>query len=143
MELLVEAAYAKVLNLIDSVNGPVGSVELTSENIRALNRFGFGLLPEERIEFLNSRGADGNVVYLDTYRRKRLITRGRDSYQTRFEDIGRLLGIEIDPPGTAGKITILTSEYGKIGVPGAGAGRFRWKHRRRRAVPPDDRAWQR
>lgn len=117
LEVLVEEAYAKVLKLIDGANGPVESVELTSENIRALNRFGSGLLPDERIEFLNSHGADGNVVYLDTYRRKRLITRGRDSYQTRFENIGKLLGSEIDPLGIAGTITVLTSEYGKIDVP--------------------------
>ena len=117
LEGLVEKSYAKVLKLIDSAYMPVESVELTSENIRALNRFGSGLLPDERIEFVSSRGADGNVVYLDTHRRKRLITRGRDSYQTRFEDIGKLLGSEIDPLGTAGTITILTSDFGKINVP--------------------------
>ena len=115
--MLVEAAYSKVLDLIDGANGPVGTTELTSENIRALNRFGSSLLPDEKIEFPDSRGADGNVVYFDTYRRKRLITRGRDSYQTRFEDIGKLLGSEIDPLGTVGTITINTSEYGLIGVP--------------------------
>jgi hypothetical protein len=117
LEMLVEGAYAKVLDLIDGANGPVGTMELTSENIRALNRFGSSLLPDEKIEFPDSRGADGNVVYLDTYRRKRLITRGRDSYQTRFEDIGKLLGSEIDPLGTVGTITINTSEYGMISVP--------------------------
>ena len=117
LELLVEASYSKVLRLIDGANSPVGAVELTFESIRALNKFGSGLLPDERIEFLGSQGADGNVVYLDTTRRKRLITQGRDSYQKRFEDLGKLLGIEIDPLGTAGKITILTTEYGKIDVP--------------------------
>ena len=81
-----------------------------------MNKFGSSLLPSEKIEFLDSRGTDGNVVFLDTYRRKRLITRGRDSYQTRFEDIGKLLGSEIDPTGTVGTITINTSEYGKITV---------------------------
>jgi hypothetical protein len=117
LETLVEAAYAKVLDLIDGANGAMGTMELTSENIRALNRFGSSLLPDEKIEFLNSRGADGNAVYLDTYRRKRLITRGRDSYQTRFEDIGKLLGSAIDPLGTTGTITINTTEYGTINVP--------------------------
>ena len=116
LETLVASAYTKVLSLIDSASGPVGTTELTSENIRALNRFGSSLLPAEKIEFLDSRGADGNVVFLDTYRRKRLITRGRDSYQTRFEDIGKLLGCEIDPSGTVGTVTINTSEYGKITV---------------------------
>jgi len=117
LEELVEIAYAKILDLIDGANGPAGTTELTSENVRALNRFGSSLLSDERIEFPNSRGADGNVVYLDTYRRKRLITRGRDSYQTRFEDIGRLLGSAVDPLGTAGTISINTSDYGTISVP--------------------------
>jgi len=116
LEMLVAKAYAKVLNLIDSASGPAGTTELTSENIRALNRFGSSLLPNEKIEFLDSRGADGNVVFLDTYRRKRLITRGRDSYQTRFEAIGKLLRSGIDPTGTLGTITINTSEYGTIDV---------------------------
>ena len=117
LEMLVEESYAKVLHLIDGANGPVGAMDLTSENIRALNRFGSSLLPDEKIEFLNSVGADGNVVYLDIYRRKQLITRGRDSYQTRFEEIGKLLGSEIDPLGTVGTIAINTSEYGTINVP--------------------------
>jgi|HubBroStandDraft_1064217.scaffolds.fasta_scaffold22214_3 hypothetical protein len=117
LESLVDNAYDKVLTLIDGANVPVGAVELTSENIRALNRFGSSLLADEKIEFLESRGDDGNVVYLDTSRRKRLITRGRDSYQTRFEDIGTLLGSVINPAGTEGTITINTSEYGPIDVP--------------------------
>jgi hypothetical protein len=117
LETLVDEAYEKILGLVDSANSPAGTAELTSENIRALNRFGSGLLPDEKIEFPNSRGADGNVIYLDAFRRKRLITRGRDSYQTRFEDIGRLLGSQIDPLGTAGAITINTSQYGTIDVP--------------------------
>ena len=117
LETLVEEAYAQVLALIDGVNRPVSAVDLTSENIRALNRFGSGLRPDEKIEFPNSFGADGNVIYLDTHRRKRLITRGRDSYQTQFEDIGKLLGSRIDPLGTQGTITIKTSQYGTIDVP--------------------------
>ena len=117
LEMLVAKAYTKVLDLIDSANGPAGTMELTSENIRALNRFGSSLRPDEKIEFPDSRGADGNVVYLDTYRRKRLITRGRDSYQTRFEGIGKLLRNGIDETGTLGTIAINTSEYGTINVP--------------------------
>lgn len=117
LEALVETAYTKVLDLIDGASSPAGAIELTSENVRALNKFGSGLLSDEKIEFPDSRGADGNVVYLDTYRRKRLITRGRDSYQTRFEDIGKLLGSSIDPSGTVGTITINTSDYGAISVP--------------------------
>ena len=117
LETLVDKAYEKILGLIDGASSSVGAVELTSENIRALNRFGSSLLPDEKIEFPSSQGADGNVIYLDSFRRKRLITRGRDSYQTRFEDIGRLLGSEIDPLGTVGSIIIDTSQYNVIKVP--------------------------
>ena len=116
LETLMEKAYNKVLSVIDGANGPAGTMVLTSENIRALNKFGSSLLSNEKIEFLGSQGADGNVVYLDTHRRKRLITRGRDSYQTQFEDIGKLLGSAIDPSGTVGTITINTTEYGTISV---------------------------
>lgn len=117
LETLVEDAYGQVLALIDGVDRPVSAVDLTSENIRALNRFGSGLRPDERIEFPNRFGTDGNLIYLDTHRRKRLITRGRDSYQTQFEDIGKLLGSRIDPLGTQGTITIKTAQYGMIDVP--------------------------
>jgi hypothetical protein len=36
LEMLVDKAYAKVLGLIDGASSAVGTVELTSENIRAL-----------------------------------------------------------------------------------------------------------
>lgn len=117
LELLVEKSYVKVLSLIDGANGSQGPVEFTSENIRALNKFGSSLLPGEKIEFPGSQGADGNVIYLDTRRRKRLITRGRDSYQTRFEDVGKLLGSEIDTQGISGLIVVNTAEHGTIRIP--------------------------
>ena len=117
LEILVEKSYSKVLSLIESASGSQDSVELTSENIRALNRFGSSLLPGEKIEFPGRLGADGNVVYLDTERRKRLITRGRDSYQTRFEDVGKLLGSEIDTQGISGWIMVNTVEHGTIRIP--------------------------
>jgi hypothetical protein len=117
LELLVEQSYNKVLALIDGVGSPDGAGELSSENVRALNRFGSGLLDHERIEFVGSQGADGNVVYLDARRRKRLITRDRDSYQTRFESIGKLLGSEIDTDRADGRIVVSTAEHGTLRIP--------------------------
>lgn len=148
LEMLVEAAYAKILDLIDGANGPRGTMELTSENIRALDRFGSSLLPDEKIEFRNGRGADGNVVYLDTYRRKRLITRSRDSYQTRFEDIGKLLGSAIDPLGTAGTITSTPPSTARSVSPCRRNGSETISkdlqiYRSRRPVPSHDRVGQR
>jgi hypothetical protein len=117
LETLVESAYAKIIDLIDGANDNTTSFGLPAESIRALNRFGAGLLQDERIEFLGSKGKDGNVVYLNSERRKRLITRGRDSYETRFENIGKLLGSEKDASGISGLIVVDTEQHGTIRIP--------------------------
>ena len=117
LETLVEKAYAKAIGLIDGANDNVPGFGLPPESIRALNRFGAGLLEDEKIEFLGSRGKDGAVVYLNSDRRKRLITRGRDSYETRFENIGKLLGSEKDASGNIGLIVVDTAEHGTIRIP--------------------------
>jgi hypothetical protein len=115
---MVEKSYLKILNLFDGAAGTQPASGLTSENILALNRFGSGLLDHERIEFLGSYGADGNVVYLDSRRRKHLITRARDTYQARFEDVGKLLGSEVDPDRAGGGlIVVLTEQHGTIRIP--------------------------
>ncbi len=116
LEDLVDCSYDKILKLIDGANTAAGTAELTLDNIRALNRFGAGLLKDERIEFPESLGTDDNVVFLDFYRRKRLITRGRNSYQARFEDIGKLLGCWVDPLGVTGTIDISTADHGTIKI---------------------------
>jgi hypothetical protein len=85
LEGLVEESYLKVIRLIDGAADRKAAATMPSESIRALNRFGSGLLDDERIEFIDSEGTDGKVVYLDSYRRKCLITRTRDSYEMRFE----------------------------------------------------------
>jgi hypothetical protein len=117
LEGLVEHAYTQVILLIDGAAENIPSARLPPESIRALNRFGSGLLEDEKIEFLGSQGKDGNVVFLDSYRRKRLITRGRDSYEARFEGIGKLLGAEIDANGSSGLIVVHTEQHGTIRIP--------------------------
>jgi hypothetical protein len=118
LEDLVGKSYSRVLVLFDGAAGGQPSSGLTSENIRALNRFGSGLLARERIEFPGSSGADGNVVYLDSWRRKLLITRAGNTYQTRFEDVGKLLGSEVDPQiGDDGSILVRTEQHGTIRIP--------------------------
>ncbi len=117
LETLVENAYAKVIGLVDGANDNTPSSGLPPESIRALNRFGSGLLEDEKIEFLGSQGKDGAVVYLNSDRRKRLITRGRDSYETRFENIGKLLGSEKDADGIFGLIVVDTEQHGTIRIP--------------------------
>ena len=117
LESLVENSYSKVIRLIDGAADTVTATGLSPASIRALNRFGSGLLDDERIEFLGSQGRDGNVVYLDSFRRKRLITRGRDSYEARFEAIGKLLGSEKDANGLDGLIVVDTEQHGTIRIP--------------------------
>jgi hypothetical protein len=117
LEDLVDHAYTQVIELIDGAAENIPSAGLPPESIRALNRFGSGLLGNEKIEFLGSQGKDGNVVFLDSYRRKRLITRGHDSYETQFEGIGRLLGFEKDAEGRGGRIVVHTDQHGTIRIP--------------------------
>ncbi len=117
LQSLVERAYTQVIELIDSAADNISSTGLPLESIRALNRFGSGLLDDEKIEFLGSKGKDGNVVFLDSYRRKRLITRGHGSYETRFEGIGKLLGSEKHAGGSDGLIVVLTEQHGTIRIP--------------------------
>lgn len=118
LEELVEKSYSSVLALFDGAGGSQPSSALTSENIRALNRFGSGLAEGERIEFPESYGLDGSVIYLDGWRRKQLIIRARGTYQATFEDTGKLLGSEVDPDNTAsGFIIVSTSHHGTIRIP--------------------------
>ncbi len=89
---LIDGSLKKIVTLIDqAANGHFPKV-LPPEHVRALNRFGSGLRDGERIEFLGSHGIDGNVVYLDNDRRKALITKVRETYQTRYEGTGTLVG---------------------------------------------------
>jgi len=117
LEILVSTSYDKVLALFDRAAGPAAALDLSPGNIRALKRFGGNLLPDEKIEFPGSQGNDGQVIYLNKYRREWLITRGRDSHQARFDGTGRLIGSGVDPTSTNGHINVHTQEYGTITLP--------------------------
>lgn len=112
IEEIVESAYGDVFALIEGQSGRVSA--LSSEKVRALNRFGAGLRDNEKIELPDR--ASGKVVSLDAYRRKQLITGARETYQTRFEGIGQLIGTHIRS-GYEGIVTIRTTEHGDITVP--------------------------
>lgn len=116
LDVLISTSYDKVLALFDRATGPA-VLDLTPENIRALKKFGGNLLPDEKIEFPDSQGTDGQVIYLDKYRRESLITRGRDSRPARYDGTGVLIGTGLDPTGTNGRIDIHTQEYGTITIP--------------------------
>lgn len=117
MEMLVSTSFDRVISLFDHATGPATALDLTPDNIRALKRFGGNLLPDEKIEFPGSKGNDGNVVFLDKYRRERLITRIPDSYQIRYDGTGKLIGSGVDPSGMNGHIDVHTKDYGTITLP--------------------------
>ena len=109
VEELVDLSYASLVRLIDGAGHGKYPQSLSSEHVRALNKFGSSLRDDERIEFPDSSGEDGRVVYLDSFRRKKLITHVRDTYQTRFDGVGRLLGSHVD-----GHVSVRTEQHGDI-----------------------------
>jgi len=111
LENLVDDSFSEVVRLIDGAGHNKFPAALSSEHIRALNRLGSSLLDDEKIEFLGSQGDDGTVVYLDSYRRKALITRVRETYQTRYEGIGQLKGLHLD-----GRIDVYTFKHGELSL---------------------------
>ncbi len=116
MEELVSQAFLKAVQLVDGAASNASSESLNPEEIRALNRFGSGLQPGERIEFVDQNDVSGKVIYLDAYRRKRLLTRGRNSYEVRFDSVGKLLGSKVDEADVNGQIEVSTSEHGPLQI---------------------------
>lgn len=112
LEDLVSQSYSDLWGLIDDAAHNRFPAALSSEHIRALNKLGSGLQDDERIEFLGSHGADGSVVYLDTFRRKALITGVRETYQARYDGIGTLVGLHV----TDGYIDVETVEHGELRI---------------------------
>ena len=115
IELAVFGAYDKVVNLI--AGNDAQETSLNGEKLRALNRFGAGLREGEVIE-LRQRG--GEVVSLDAYRRKKLITGASETqtYITRFDESGELVGnFSPDSNSTSCYILVRTAKYGVIQIP--------------------------
>jgi hypothetical protein len=117
LDAVMSSSFEQFVNLIDSADDDNFSQALSQQQVRALNKLGSGLRDDERIEFLDTRGSNGKVIYLDNYRRKKLITRVRETYETRTEGIGRLLQARVEPPPlTRGHIVIATEKFGDVTV---------------------------
>lgn len=114
LEEIVDASFNEIVALIDGAGHGRFPKSLPSEHVRALNKLGAGLRDDERIEFQGTHGSDGKVVYLDNDRRKKLITRVRETYQARFEGIGTLVGTRASDKD--GYISFKTTEHGEIEV---------------------------
>jgi hypothetical protein len=113
IEYIVDNSFSDIIDLIDNAGKDQFPRSLSSEHIRALNRFGSGLREGERIEFVGTSDADGKVIFLDSFRRKKLITRVRETYQVRIEGSGILLGAVVKDT-VGGYIVLDTMEFGHI-----------------------------
>lgn len=111
----IEAAYNDVIDLFGGNQAETPSLD--AEKLRALNRLGAGLREQEKIDF-TARDGSGKVVSLDMHRRKQLITQGRDTYQSRLEGTGELVGT-YSPSDTNAQcsIQVQTIEHGTISIP--------------------------
>lgn len=115
VETIVDASYGEVVRLLDGAGRNVFPRSLPAEYVRALNRLGAGLRDHERIEFGGTTGKDGQVVFLDNHRRKALITRVRETYQSRLEGTGILRGTHVPADGPC-YLEIDTTAYGSLRV---------------------------
>jgi hypothetical protein len=113
---IVDAAYQRVIHLFDEAANDSFPKALSSEFIRPLNKFGSSLRDDEVIEFLNSEGRQGNVVYLTPLIRKNLITKVRETYESRFEGSGKLVGINSPSHDVMSSIRVETLEHGVISI---------------------------
>ena len=109
---LVLHSYQQVVSMFEQVALDKYPTSLSPTYLRALNRFGAALKDGEKIEFHGSKDQKGNVVYLDSVRRKKLITHVKDTYEKRVEGTGRLIANFED-----GILGVRTEEFGDIRIP--------------------------
>lgn len=111
----VESAYTAVIELIDPASE--NPDKLTSEKLAALNKLGAALQDGEKIDFA-SRDGTGKIVSLDTKRRKELIVGARETYESRVEGSGELIGLT-SPKDVRSQcyIELETKNLGKISLP--------------------------
>lgn len=113
MEDIVARAFERVAKIYDDAAHDVFPQALPQDAIRALSKLGANIQEDERIEFQGQLGRDGNVVSLDSYRRKNLLTRVRETYTKEFEGIGTLTGID----ATHNAVQVQTEQYGELRLP--------------------------
>lgn len=108
-DLLLDS-YARIVDLVSTVeNNSDFRPVLTRDQIGAFKRFGSGLRKDERIDFVGAKTREEKIVSLDAHRRKILMNRIRETYETRYTGMGYLTGVSAD-----GKITINTQDLGAI-----------------------------
>ena len=110
---IVERSYQNVAKIFDDASHNIYPQALPQDAIRALSKLGSNIQESEKIEFQGTTGADGNVISLDTHRRKNILTRVRETYTIEFESVGMLTGINT----TLNTIQVETEEYGLLQLP--------------------------
>lgn len=113
MEQIVARAFIRVAKIYDDAAQNVFPPSLPQDAIHAFSKLGANIQDDERIEFQGQLGHDGNVVRLDSYRRKNLLTRLRETYTKEFEGLGNLTGID----ATQNAIQVQTEQYGELRLP--------------------------
>jgi hypothetical protein len=113
MSDFVQHAFQQIGRIYDDTGQDRFPSALPLDAIRALSKFGANIQDDERIEFIGTTGADGNVISLDSFRRKRLLTRVRETYTIEFDDVGFLTGLDV----TRNTIQVKTERYGEMWFP--------------------------
>lgn len=113
MQEIVNRAYQRVAKIFDDAGHGNFPQALPLDAIHALTKLGANIQDDERIEFRGATGTDGNVVSLDAFRRKTLLTRVRETYTFEFESVGILTGVD----ASHNTIQVQTEEYGELRLP--------------------------
>lgn len=113
MSAVVEKAFKQIAKIYDDADQDIFPHALPLDAIRAFSKLGASIQEDERIEFVGTKSTGGQVVSLDVHRRKKLLTKVRETYTTEFEGIGRLTGID----AAANTVQIETEKYGQLKLP--------------------------
>lgn len=111
IEDAVKDAFNEIILLFDNAGQNNFPRTLPPQQIRALNKFGANLREGERIELSTPSLNDGVVVYIDSYRRKSILTNVTETYETRYEGIGELIANNIN-----GLVKIRTPDKGDLEI---------------------------
>ena len=110
MEGIVSRAFDRIAKIYDDAARGIFPQALPQDAIRALSKLGANIQDDEWIEFQGHTGEDGNVISLDSYRRKNLLTRVRKTYTKEFDGVGILTGID----ASRNIVQVQTEQYGEL-----------------------------
>ena len=113
---VLDRSFIEAATLFDNAGRDVLPNALPADQIVALNRFGSSLIGTERIELLGQEDRQNNVVFLDAARRRKIVTKVRETYTAKHVGSGTLI-----TSSSKGFITVSTVEFGELSFPIAAA----------------------